>query len=401
MPDQGIAFVGHRLKEARTIRGITASALATATGIHASAISHYEKGRYTPPPARLNAMAEALQFKVDFFLRPLQPDARERQVVFERSRSNTTKTTRRRAEYRREWLREIVAFLDQYLDMPTPSLPPSIGTCWKTLTGDEIEYLANKTRRYWSMGDGPISNVTLLAENNGVIVTRLCMDSTRLDAFSAWDVVDGRPYIILGDDGQSACRVRFNVCHELGHLILHREVTRDEWEDAPTFRKIEQQAHRFAAALLTPKSSVAADLRHPTLNSLRLVKTRWKVAIKMLIHRAQELGFVDDSVASRLYANYSRREWQKMEPYDDQWPVERPVMLKRAFEALDKRSLVELSQIPAALPFNQADIEQLTGLPNGYLNQDIWRFLDSLTTDFPSAGSVIAMRHSIAVHAQI
>ena len=384
MPEQqGTVFVGDRLREARNVRGLTASALATITNIPASALSSYERGLHTPPDARINALAKALRFKADFFLRPLEPGTREQQVVFERSRSNTTKATRRRAEYRREWLREIVDFLDQHLDMPVANLPVFPQLDWRTLADDEIEHLASETRRYWAMGDGPISNVTLLVENHGVIAAQMVMGSSRLDAFSAWDICDSRPYIVLGDDGQSACRVRFNVCHELGHLILHPNVSRAEWEDIPTFRLIEQQAHRFASAFLTPISSVAPDLRQPTLSSLRMAKLRWKSSVKMLIHRAHDLGLVDDRAVSRLYVNYNRREWQKAEPYDDQWPVEQPVMLRRAFEALDKRSIIERSQIPAALPFNQADIEQLAGLPDGYLNQGIWDFLQSLTAGFP------------------
>ena len=71
------------------------------------------------------------------------------------------------------------------------------------------------------------------------------------------------------------------------------------------------------------------------------------------------------------------------EPYDEDWPIERPIMLRRAFEALDKRAIIDRHQIPVALPFNQSDIEELAGLPNGYFTQDVWGFLDVLTADFP------------------
>ena len=391
MPEQGIDFVGDRLREARDVRRITASALSSATSIPASAISAYERGHHNPPPDRLDALAKALGFKMDFFFRPFDPSARKSQMVFERSRASTTKAIRRSAEHQREWLREIVAFLGQHLTMPTPDLPTFAQDLrWHTLTDERIEELANVTRQEWHLGDGPISNVTLLVENHGVIVTHIRIGSPTLDAFSAWDVVDGKPYIVLGNDGQSACRVRFNVCHELAHLVLHQNLSPAEWENNQVFQQVERQAHRFASAFLTPASRVSADLRSTTLNGLRMAKPRWKASIKMLIHRTRELGFIDTDEASRFYANYNRRGWQHQEPYDEDWPVERPIMLRRAFEALDKRSLIERSQVPAALPFNQADIEQLTGLPDGYFDKDIWGFLDSLTTDFPDVGSVQA-----------
>ena len=384
MAKQGREFVGDRLREGRDVRGMTASALSTATSIPRSIISNYERGHHYPPPDRLDALAQALGLKTEFFFRPLEPSMRESQVVFERSRTSTTKAVRRSAEYRREWLREIVDFLGQFLNMPVPDLPAFVNDVqWDTLTDEDIERLATETRRHWHLGDGPVSNVTLLVENHGVIVTHMRIGSHQLDAFSAWDVVDGHPYIVLGNDGQSACRVRFNVCHELAHLVLHQNVSRVEWEDKQIFKKVEQQAHRFASAFLTPASRVVADLRNPTLNRLRTVKPKWKVSVKMLIHRTQELGFIGKTEASRLYANYNRREWQYGEPYDEDWPIERPIMLRRAFEALDKRALIDRHQIPVALPFNQSDIEELAGLPNGYFTQDVWGFLDVLTADFP------------------
>jgi Zn-dependent peptidase ImmA (M78 family)/transcriptional regulator with XRE-family HTH domain len=387
MAEQGFDFIGDRLREARNVRDITAAALSNATHIPASAISAYERGHYNPPPHRLDALAGVLHVKTDFFSRTLAPSTREAQVVFERSRASTTKATRRRAEYQREWLREVVAFLGQYLNMPVPDLPAfARDVQWDMLTDDSIERLAGATRLEWAMGDGPVSNVTLLAENHGIIVTYIRIGSPKLDAFSAWDVVDGRPYIVLGNDGQSACRVRFNVCHELAHLILHQNVSRPQWEDPQIFRTVERQAHRFASAFLTPASSVTVDLRSPTLNGIRMAKPKWKASIKMLIHRTHELGFLTQDEVSRLYANYNRRGWQHAEPYDQDWAVERPVMLRRAFEAMDKRGLIARHQIPAALPFNQADIEQLTGLPTGYFDQDIWGFLDTLTADFTNVG---------------
>ena len=385
MTGDAVSFVGGRLREARDVQCWTLASLSKATSISSNALSAYERGLYDPPPARLDAIATALGFKIEFFFRPLAGPIMETQVVFERSRASTTKATRRRAEHKRGWMREVVNFLAQYLKMPTPDLPDFARDLqWGSLTDDDIERLAVETRRYWQLGDGPISNVTLLAENHGVVIAHISMEST-LDAFSAWDVVDGRPYIVLGNDGQSACRVRSNVCHEMGHLILHQNLSRSEWEDAQTFKKVEKQAHRFASAFLTPATRVASDLRNPTLNRMRMVKPKWKASIKMLIHRAHELGFVGKDETARLYANYNRREWQHGEPYDSDWPVERPIMLKRAFEALDNSAIIDRHQIPAALPFNQPDIEQLAGLPAGYFNQDIWAFVGALTEDFPSA----------------
>ena len=100
--------------------------------------------------------------------------------------------------------------------------------------------------------------MTLLVEKHGIIMTTVRMGAPKLDAFSTWDSVDGRPYIVLGDDGQSAFRTRFNVCHELGHLILHKDVLPAELKERGCLQAAESQADRFAAAFLTPAENLLA-----------------------------------------------------------------------------------------------------------------------------------------------
>ena len=104
------------------------------------------------------------------------------------------------------------------------------------------------------------------------------------------------------------------------------------------------------------------------------------------------LGRIDDDYARRLYINYNRRGWTVSEPYDENLAVESPVMVRHAYQALVDREIVVRAQVPADLLFNQDELEQLDGLPLEYFDDlpqdgDVWGFLDSLTTDFPSRPS--------------
>ena len=382
-------FVGERLRQAREVREMTSVALASRLGISPATLTHYERGRHTPTPYHFAKIAAALNFKPGFFLRPLEQRALE-QVSFARSRSAATRTMYRRAEHRRVWMRDIVGYLAQFLPLPEPDLPtPDPDFDWRGTSNNDIETLATEVREHWKLTNGPISNVTLLSEKHGIIAVRFSFGSAALDAFSTWDQVDGRPYMALGADGQSASRTRFNVCHELAHLVMHRNVTPNDLSDRSNYNLIEQQAHRFAAAFLVPASSFVSDLKTPTLDGLRVLKSRWKASVKMLIHRTQDLGLIDEDYARRLYINYNRRSWNVSEPYDEDLAVESPVMVRHAFQALVDREIVARAQVPADLPFNQDELEQLAGLPLGYFDDlpedgDVWGFLDSLTTDFPS-----------------
>ena len=369
MPTSSPGFVSSRLREAREVRQLTAVSLAELVDVTPATVSAYENGHWTPSPEVLAKIIETLNFRTEFFFRPATRLDDTRQTIFERSRSSTTKSTRRRAQHQRTWLREILQYLDQFVTLPAPNFPPD-GLDWYRLDGEAIEESARRTRRHWNLADGPISNVTLLAEKNGIIVTMVPMNASDLDAFSTLDHVDQRPYIVLGTDIPSPFRTRFNVCHELGHLVLHRKVTPLEFNDQKYFKKIESQAARFAAAFLTPASTFSSDITAPTLDVFRTLKPRWRTSIKMMIYRAQELNIIDREEARRLYINYNRRGWNRGEPLDRESEVEKPRLVRRAFEAIVENNVLERSQIVAALPFNREDIEQLASLPHGYLDYD-------------------------------
>ena len=381
-------FVGDRLRQAREVRGYTGIALAQLLGIAPATVTNYEMGRHAPTPYHLDRIVQVLNFKPEFFLTETgrtSPD----QLVFSRSRSAATSRMRRLAEHRRVWLRDIAGYLAQQLRFPPCDVPtPPSDFDWRLATGDAIESLAVDVRAQWKLSNGPISNVTVLCEHHGVMAGMYPFGSASLDAFSLWDQTDGRPYIVLGDDGQTPCRTRFNVCHELGHLVMHRDVTPTDLSDRATFNLIERQAHRFAGAFLVPAEKFRNELSFPTLDALLGLKPRWRVSVKMLIHRTGDLGIVDDDYIRRLYINYNRRGWNEREPFEDDVAPERPLLLRRAFEAMVDRDIVDRTQILAALPFNQDELEALVGLPSGYLDElpvsdDVWGFLGDLTSDFP------------------
>ena len=336
----------------------------------------------------LDQLSSFLNFKHEFFFRP--EEEREWGTIFERSKAAITKSARKRAQHRLTWLADTLRYLEQFVKLPPSNIPamPMPGG-WLALSDEDIEEIARAARKHWKLGDGPISNMTLLAENQGTIVANMEMGTTKLDAFSTWDDADRRPYIVLGNDGQSAFRTRFNVGHELGHLILHRGVTPKEFDSKQYFKAVEAQADRFASAFLTPAETFSVDVARPTLDVFRVLKTKWRTSIKMMVHRAADLDIIDKDDARRLYISYNRRGWNRLEPFDDTEPTEQPRLVRRAFEAVVDHAVIERSQVAAALPFNREDVEQLANLPAGYLKgpheeSDVWQFLDDLTAGFPN-----------------
>src|SRR5439155_14410703 len=150
-----------------------------------------------------------------------------------------------------------------------------------------------------------------------IIVAHSELGCEALDSFSEW--AGDTPYIFLGAEKTCAVRARFNLGHELGHLILHRRVDEKHVRYIPSdHRKMEEQAHRFAGAFLLPAKSFGRDVYAVTLEALRSLKPKWKVAIGALLKRAEHLGFISERQLQRTWIAYSRRGWRSREPLDDE-----------------------------------------------------------------------------------
>jgi len=314
----------------------------------------------------MRKISEALDLPLHFFLRPL---TRPEEGVFHfRSTTAATKMSRSRAERRFIWLREIVCSIQRYVKFPKVNYPDFHPPGDPSHLSDEaIVDFATGTRRFWGLRDGPISDVVQLLENNGTILARHELASTNLDAFSRWGESDRTPYIILGTDKGSAVRSRYDVAHELGHLVLHRNVSRNLANQKAIHALMERQAHRFAGSFLLPERTFSADVYSISLDALRALKPKWKVSIAFMLHRASSLDLVNDEQARKLWINLQRRGWRAKEPLDEVIEPEEPKLLERSLRLLAEHQLLNVQDIAHEYGFRDSDIESLVGMSPGTL----------------------------------
>lgn len=363
-------FVGERLREGREARGLSAITLAELSGVTRSAIAYYENGTNSPQLEVIDRIARVLNLPIAFFIRPVANELHS--PVFYRSLSSATKAARLRGARRLAWLEQIVAYLSQLVLFPKPNFPDvGAGRSWSALAESDIEHLAIQVRRYWGLGDGPISNITLLMENNGAFVTRIEVDARTLDAFSTWSSSqEGIPFIATASDKHAAARSRLDIAHELGHMILHRGLPRTVISEPANFRLIEHQAQLFGCAFLAPATSFPIDFVSPNLDALPTLKLKWRISVGMMIHRASDLGLFSTDQAKRLWISYNRRGWRSREPLDDSLPIEEPKLVRRAFEVVIERRVRSREDVLARLSLSRQDVEELAGLPYGYLDDE-------------------------------
>lgn len=372
-------FNKYRLIEARQARGLTQTSLAEMIGVTRQQVSLYEKGGNSPSEDTLKSIVSILGFPARFFFTSSAVKRNINAPIFYRSMSTATKTARSRAEWRIKWLKEITRYVNTYLELPAVNLPAfDVPDDPREISGDDIELYAQECRRYWGLGDGYISDLILLLEKNGIIVTRGDLGADTLDALSEWCDEDGRPYIHLSTAKESAARVRFDAAHELGHLVLHRKIDNKLLKTPEVFKLIEKQAHRFSGAFHLPSETYSNQLRAATLDAFLAVKRGANVSIGMQISRCFDLDLIDDLEKRRLFINYNRRGWKRQEPLDDQVPSEQPRLLRKSILLLIDEGIVTKSAIKHALPYRPADICELAGLQCDYLDIE-----DCVISEFP------------------
>ena len=355
-------FIGESLTRAREVRSMSQAELARKLRITRQSVSQYENNTNAPSLDTLAKIAQELRLPLHYFLR--LPPTENTDAVFNRVSSAVSKTARRAAERRYEWLKEIVSFLRAFVNFPSVNFPQfDVPSDPAKITNSMIEGFATETRRFWGLGDGVISNVAWLLEKNGAIVARYYLDAEKYDAFSVLSSSDQTPYIILGADLGLAARSRFDASHELGHIVLHRNVERARTTRTFDHALIEHQAHRFASAFLLPASSYLADLVAPTLDSFRAKKSEWRVSIQSQIYRCKDLGVISGDQATRLWKACSRKGWKYKEPLDDDLLIEQPRVLRRAMQMLIDEKVQTHKDIFSALPIGRDDICELTGMP--------------------------------------
>ncbi|HEY4090931.1 MAG TPA: XRE family transcriptional regulator [Luteibacter sp.] len=310
-------FEGTRLQQARFLRGLTLAELGAAVDVTRQSLSLFENNDRAPSPETLEKLSQRLQVPLEFFLRPKGNTERQpRTLVHYRSQRRTREVLREqnRASAILDMAAAVLDAFEEYVDYePTRLYALDEAIDVLALTGDDIEEIATRTRRSLGLGDGPISDVSLLVENQAVLLLRASLEDG-MDGLSAW--YGDRAAIVVSNKATYA-RDRANVAHELGHLVLHRELDHHGELDMETFKVVESQAWRFAGAFLLPAKSFLGEVYSVSLDALVSLKKKWGVSVAAMIRRLRDLGLVDEAQSRYLNIQLRQRGWQRVEPGDD------------------------------------------------------------------------------------
>lgn len=346
------SFDGSNLRLARLFHGFSLDYVAEQTGKTRQYIHKLEMGSAEPTEELTEALAKSLKVLPAFFTPKPVPVIGEEKVHF-RKLSSTKVSTKLAALAKAEVFRRLVDFLDSELTLPPVSFP-SI----RVVNTEDIERAAERCRSEWGLGFGPIANMTRLAERMGAFVTSFDSISTEVDALS---IPLRRPIIVRSLAKESPCRLRFDIAHEVGHLVMHEGVVTGD-------RITEAEANRFASALLLPRTSMASLFPLPKggridWSGISEFKQTWKVSKAAILYRARQLGLLTEDQYKTGVIRLKRKGEATKEEGDDLIPFEQPQLIHKAIAALNDKLGVSVDDLAFALGVTPEILVEFVGEP--------------------------------------
>lgn len=335
-----------RIAQVREFAGLSKTDLAQKLEVSVAAVSQWEDGSKNPTTANLVSIAQTLGVDVKLLMKPVPSVVLTRRgpTIFRAQSAAKTAQMKRRAHRFAEMASELFMMLEQWVTFPKIDLPMVIPS--------NIEKAAADCRKSWGLGNLPITKLGELFESKGIRLCSAEFGDDRCDAYSC--IIDGRPFTFLGTEKQDRARARFDIAHELGHLLLHQHLSDNEI--TKNSREIEKQANLFASAFLMPAETFTKDVLDTSLLGFKRLKPKWGVSMQAMIYRARTLKLITEETFENHFRNISARGWRKAkaEPLDETIPLVNRSLGKNSLELLEKNDVINIWEILADLPLPNA-----------------------------------------------
>lgn len=283
-----------RIRTARMRRGLTKVELARRLGVTSRTLTKYESGE--APASTVHLLAAALDFPPEYFQRAEPPLFSAPEVCFRAARRASAREREAAVAAGISGV-EIDRWISARFALPQVDLPVFIG--------DSPRTAARLLRDTWGLGTKPLPNLVQLCESRGVRVYSLPPFADEVDAYSIWrrDI----PYVFLARR-KTPERIRFDLAHELGHLVLHGAISGEEVT-------LEREADSFASEFLMPAASIIEYLsQNASVDELLSVREQFKVSAMALAFAAHKAGRMSDWAYRQTCIELTQRGFRKGEP---------------------------------------------------------------------------------------
>jgi Zn-dependent peptidase ImmA (M78 family)/DNA-binding XRE family transcriptional regulator len=315
--------IGHNIKKARELAGLSQERLAEMLGISRATLSAIENGHVAADSGKLLDAAKLLGCPVAEFFRIEE----EKLALLYRAALEEAAPPAIRSAFEnyckgyRE-LEEIVGVADSQLPPPDYSSSPGM----ENRPDQFAEQVAASERQRLGLGDrDPIVNVFQLLEEQGVRIFRHSLEHANVFGISAFSLRYG-PCIML-NAANTVERQIFSLAHEYGHLLMHRRLYQSAEPASGLDKKhpMEIMANQFAANFLVPAAGLRevfgrdVGQRDIGFQDLVFLKRYFKVSALVVLRRLLDINLIQKERAEELNAELEKRtpEKKEMAPLDD------------------------------------------------------------------------------------
>jgi transcriptional regulator with XRE-family HTH domain len=296
-----------RFKSARLMNGYTLERLAEALDYQMSrqTLLRYENGSAAPDADMLARLCGLLKVNVDYFYR--ESRVRNREIRFWQNSHLPRRDVPVIQETVKEYLSNYIE-LEEILEMPHGFVHPLKDA--KAVTSYAgVEEAARVLRGRWSLGSGPIPNLTALLEERNIKVVRLDV-SELFDGFRTF-VIQVMPVIVYNvRNAGSPDQVRHKLLHRLSQLLL-------TFGAVSSVQKAELQ-QQFIGAVLLPEDALKTELgivrKKLSVAELGQIKRRYGISMEGIVKRAQACGIITKTYAQQFLSFMQRMDWIGKEP---------------------------------------------------------------------------------------
>lgn len=326
-------MIGSKLKVARQAAGLSLRALAEAIGgvVSAQAIGKYERNEDMPGSKALIALAKALDVSEEYLL---SEDQLSLEGVDFRKKLGTSAKEEAAVQAQAIHMLERYLVVEDLLQLRSVEWEQPRSAPHPVADIRDAEDAARSVRDDWGLGNDPIPQLAELLEERGIKV--LSMELNDVDGLAARVRRKDRDAarVIVIKRGTWSERKRFNLAHELGHMVISPANGVD----------VEKAAHRFAGAFLMPadvlRTEAGVHRSSISIGELVALKKRFGVSVQALAYRCKDLGIISQASCSRLFKVFDERGWRKY-PYEEPDSLAPELEEPKRFERLCYRALAE------------------------------------------------------------
>lgn len=320
-----------RLVDLRELYGLSRKELANKLGVKEQTIWQYEKEIIEPSFQVLRGMTELFSVNSDYFFNSSNvPQVAIKDHLNYRTKNNQpTKSDNYELKYI-DYVHYYIQYLNQFVTIRHHDLvnvQKQINREYHSLITYEehmnhMDRFADIVRKELEIESN--SKLMYILEKYGVYILEKKLP-TEKDAYSIW--VEDTPYIVLNKDLQSEARRTYSLAHELGHLLMHRDIDISVLVSSE-YNKLEKEANEFAACLLLPLKDIKKDFislpKPSNPNSYVRLKQKYHVSIAAIEYRCYKLGLLSANQNSYFYKLMNKNRYRIKEPLDDKWALTVP-----------------------------------------------------------------------------